>query len=1136
MLQSHLMTLVQDKQWRALLTADFLGAFNDNAFKMLVTFVVLDKSLNHPLGSLLLSLCGIVFVLPFLIFATYAGFIADRFSKNKLIIVIKFTEILIMGFAVFALTTGHLESLLILLFCMGTHSAFYGPPKYGIIPEVVQHEQLSQANGMVQMVTYAAIILGQAAGGFLTSHPQAYAISPIVFISVALLGLVFAFQVKKVAPAGIERPFNINPIKEMVSSWRLIQADNGIKLSVLGLAYFSFLGALFQLNIMVYAKEHLSLDSMGASLLMIVLAMGIGLGGLFSGKVSDQKIELGLVPLGACGLGVMALILGMSSTQLSIVIAALFCLGFSAGFYTVPINAFIQYYSNPQQRGQMLAANNFLSFSAVLLGSCAFYVFKGLLHLSPAGIFIVCGVLTLAGAIYAIKILPYNLVRLLVWTAAHTFYKVRFIHQEGIPLKGGALLIANHTSFIDAVFMTISTERPIRFMMSRDMYHWKPIQWLCRLARVIPIQKDDNPKDIVRALHVAREAIINGELVCIFPEGQLTRTGNMLKFNKGFEHIVKGLDVPIIPVHLDRMWGSVFSFSDGRLLSSWPKIIPYPVTVSVGNPMPASSAAYDVRQEIMELGAESFNHRLEDKMTLSESFFQEMRRRPFAFCVADSSGKQLNQLLTFSLSLAVSKRLKLVLVDQDKVGILLPPSIAGVLANVALGILDKVPVNINYTASKESMASIVSQCQMTTCITSRQFLEKAGISLSCECIYIEDVIKNLNALDYAKAITTTLIIPRRLAHWFIFGTFKSRDHQGLATIMFTSGSTGIPKGVMLTHANVTSNLEGLYQLLRLNDEDRMLGVLPFFHSFGFTGTLWFPLISGMGAVYHYNPLDAKMVGQLVEKHQVTILMATPTFLSTYMRRCEPEQFKSLRLVVVGAEKLKEPLARAFQEKYGVLPMEGYGCTELSPIACVNLPDYENKGVHQQASRMGTIGLPLPGIALRIVNPETGETLKCNEQGLLLVKGPNVMKGYLNQPEKTSEVIQDGWYKTGDIARMDEDGFVTITDRLSRFSKIAGEMVPHIKIEEALQQAFGEEIPVCAVTAVEDDKKGERLAVIYTKETDIDGIIDSLRKAGLPNLWIPSKDMFYKVDSLPLLGTGKLDLAQVKKTVNQFRND
>ena len=422
---------------------------------------------------------------------------------------------------------------------------------------------------------------------------------------------------------------------------------------------------------------------------------------------------------------------------------------------------------------------------------------------------------------------------------------------------------------------------------------------------------------------------------------------------------------------------------------------------------------------------------------------------------------------------------------------------------------------------------------MKIVISSKKFLEKVNIKLDCKVIYIEDLIKASSKGAKISAAIRAFAWPKRLSRRMIFGPQKNRDIDQLATIMFTSGSTGNPKGVMLTHANITSNLEGLYQIFHVQKTDVLMGVLPLFHSFGFTGTMWFPLVTGVGAVYHANPLDAKMVGRLTQKHCGTILMATPTFLNTYTRRCTEEQFDSLRLVVVGAEKLKDSISDAFTGKFGIQPMEGYGCTELSPIVSLNLPDYRDDGVRQKSYKKGKIGLPLPGIAVRILNPETYEPMDVNQNGLMQIKGPNVMKGYLSQKKLTDDVIKDGWYSTGDIANIDEEGFLMITDRLSRFSKIGGEMVPHIKIEDTIHEVVKAEEQLCVVTCVPDEKKGERLAVLHLDSIDPEEAVSHLKSSQLPNLWIPDLKMFFKVDAIPLLGTGKIDLSSVKSMALEF---
>jgi acyl-[acyl-carrier-protein]-phospholipid O-acyltransferase/long-chain-fatty-acid--[acyl-carrier-protein] ligase len=358
--------------------------------------------------------------------------------------------------------------------------------------------------------------------------------------------------------------------------------------------------------------------------------------------------------------------------------------------------------------------------------------------------------------------------------------------------------------------------------------------------------------------------------------------------------------------------------------------------------------------------------------------------------------------------------------------------------------------------------------------------------------------------------------------------------DSLATIIFSSGSTGDPKGVMLTHFNLASNIQQVSQIFMLGRSDRILGILPFFHSFGFMAALWLPAVNGAGVVYHPNPLDAQMIGALVKKYAVTFMVATPTFLQAYIRRCPPESFGSLQYVLVGAEKLPERLAQAFEDTFGIRALEGYGCTECSPVVTVNGRDFRAAGFRQVAGKRGRIGHPLPGVSVKIVDIDTGQPVAMGNTGMLLVKGPNVMKGYLGKPEKTAEVLHNGWYTTGDIALVDEDGFLTITDRLSRFSKIGGEMVPHIRIEEKLQDMADSTEQVFAVTSLPDEKKGERIAVLTTLSDQALGpVLEKLSQCDLPALWKPKANLFFYTEKLPMLGTGKTDLRGVKQVATSM---
>ena len=488
--------------------------------------------------------------------------------------------------------------------------------------------------------------------------------------------------------------------------------------------------------------------------------------------------------------------------------------------------------------------------------------------------------------------------------------------------------------------------------------------------------------------------------------------------------------------------------------------------------------------------------------------------------MADSTGRELTFGRALTGSLLLARAIRARVPDGEPIGLLLPASVGGALANVAASIAGRVPVNLNFTAGRDAMAAAIGRCGIATILTSRTLLSKAGIAQAPGMILLEDLLQETSA----AAKITTLVAARLLPASLIARCFLApADPDALATIIFSSGSTGVPKGVMLSHRNVLANIDAANALFRLGDDDVVLGVLPFFHSFGYTVTLWLPLVVGFAAAYHPNPTDAKTIGEMAATYRATLLVSTPTFCAAYARKCQREQFATLRLAIVGAERLREPIASAFKEKFGVDLVEGYGCTEMAPVVAVNVPDAAGTG-----SRPGTVGRPLPGISAKIVDPETGEGPLVGKEGLLLVTGPNQMRGYLGEPDLTRDAQRDGWYVTGDIAAIDADGFIRITDRLSRFSKIAGEMVPHMQVEERLQ-ALLQDPHTCVVTAVPDAVKGERLVALYTDpDLPAQEIWERLSHGDLPKLWIPKRDDLHIVDAIPTLGTGKVDLRAVRQ--------
>jgi acyl-[acyl-carrier-protein]-phospholipid O-acyltransferase/long-chain-fatty-acid--[acyl-carrier-protein] ligase len=726
--------------------------------------------------------------------------------------------------------------------------------------------------------------------------------------------------------------------------------------------------------------------------------------------------------------------------------------------------------------------------------------------------------------------------RILLWLFTRAFYRVTVLSPDNVPGKGGALLVSNHVSFVDLLLILACTRRFVRFLLPQDVCALWWLKPFARYLRVIPLPPESQRRELIRALHQARDTIRQGEVVGIFAENSISRIGVLLPFRREFERIMEGVDAPIIPVCLDGVWGSIFSYQKRRFFWKLPRRLPYPVTVSFGKALPPSATAFEVRSVIQELNTDAWCHRRKTMKPLHRAFVHRARRCPLRFAMADARVPKLSFGGALMKVLFLARRLRSHWAGQEMVGILLPPSVAGALVNFAALLMGKVPVNLNYTLSEEPLASCVRQCKLQTMLTSQAFLDRVKVKIPCRTLLLEEIAAQPRFGEKLLALALAWFTPAGALERAI-GREQPGSLDDLATVIFSSGSTGEPKGVMLTHYNLASNAEQLGQVLDFEPRDRFLGILPFFHSFGFTATLTAPAVMGIGVAFHPNPLDAKPIGELVRRYSLTYLMATPTFLQIYLRSCEAADFGSLRCVMASAEKLPDWLANAFEEKFGLRPVEGYGCTECSPVVTCSTHDFRAAGFRQMGSRHGSIGQPLPGVSVRIVSPDTGQPIPLGQAGLLLVRGPNVMRGYLGQPEKTAEVLRNGWYLTGDIAALDEDGFLQITDRLSRFSKIGGEMVPHGKVEEKLHEALGTNEIAFAVCGVPDPKKGERLMVLHTlPEHRLADLLKTLPQLGLPNLWVPRPNQFFHVDTIPQLATGKMDLRSIRALAARFSTE
>ena len=1189
-----------------LLLTQLLGATNDNILRWLVIGIGKDYFQGGQV-SRILALGTAVFVLPYILLAAPAGYLADRFSKRTVIVVCKAAEIVIMALAIVSICWGHVWFMLAILGLIGCQAALFGPAKLGSIPEMLEERHISVANGLIGLTTVLATMIGTTVGSVLADYTgyrgqEHWEWSALVLVGVAVAGWITSLAIAPLPGANLARRF---PWDAPQQTWRDLKtlAHTPAMLRVAyGIMFFWSLGALANLNIDQFAFEAGGEKQTQVAPLLAALVIGVGVGSVLAGVWSAGRVELGILPLGATGLVFFPLLLftvegeffkSNGDWTISYIAAGiwLFMLGCSAGLFDVPLAAYMQHNSPRDRRGSILAASNFMTFGGMLLASVAFDVMRlptepgtldnlqtyyvnepesltrsteiwreleeaqiagqplaveDLIHAHPEHeglarevfqefvgpplmtarqIFLGCGVLTIPVLIYIVCLIPQASIRFLAWLLTHTLYKVRVHQRCNLPEEGGALLVPNHVSWIDGLLLVAISPRPIRMIVSGDLVNSWWTRGIARIMGAIPIWRHSH-KGVRSALETAREALNAGELVCFFPEGRITLSGHLQKFRRGTLEIVKGTSASVIPVYIDELWGSMFTFRGGRYFRKPSGAFFRPASIWFGSPLRDVKNIHQIKQAVQDLGADAVSGRKGRMLVLPRLMLRKCRKGLFRFKVADSSGAQATggSLLMRTLILRRLLLREVLAPDEKYVGILLPPSVGAVVTNAAVTLAGRVSANLNYTVTNEVLNACIRKAGIRHVLTSKKVMEKLDLKLDAQIVLLEDFKEKVTLADKLAGVSLAYATPLAILER-ILGVHQMRGDDEL-TVIFTSGSTGEPKGVVLTNHNIGSNVEAIDQVIHLRSDDTLLGILPFFHSFGFTVTLWTVLGLEVRCVYHFTPLDAKQVGKLCGQWGVTVLLSTPTFLRSYLRRCEPEDFAKLEIVVAGAEKLPSSLCSEFEEKFGVRPVEGYGATELSPLVSVNVPPKRSQ-TNDIDCKEGTVGRPVPGVTAMIVDPDTFEILDPEVPGMLMVKGPNVMRGYLGDEAKTAEVLRDGWYVTGDIALIDKHGFIKITGRLSRFSKIGGEMVPHINIEEAIQQwvqSPEDEIVRAVVTAVPDEKKGERLIVVHTLlEKSPQEICEHLATLGMPNLWLPSPDSFLQVEQIPVLGTGKLDL-------------
>jgi acyl-[acyl-carrier-protein]-phospholipid O-acyltransferase/long-chain-fatty-acid--[acyl-carrier-protein] ligase len=720
--------------------------------------------------------------------------------------------------------------------------------------------------------------------------------------------------------------------------------------------------------------------------------------------------------------------------------------------------------------------------------------------------------------------LPYFL-ELIARFIVRLLYRVRSSGLEHFPATGGVLLIANHISYVDVCVLQVACPRPVRFLGYRGLQRSWFFNGCFDLAGVIPI----SPEQPLEAIRIAARALKAGEVVCVFPEGHISRTGQLMEIKKGFELMARQGAVPVVAAALDGLWGSVFSFAGNKYLWKSPRLLPTDVFVAFGRPKPANevSTAW-ARRELLDLGCAAFEERPRLKRHLGRECVRMLTRHPRRCAVVDlTAGRsELACGRLYAAAAVLSRRLRAT-VPEPRVGIVLPPGSGAFIANLAVMCAGKTPVNLNFTASRDAIEAS---------------LKLGGIATVISADALKAKLPNFpwpaRTVDLRAEIAATggkrAMLPWLLAAWLLpnqwcaalLGLPRLGD-RAEAGLLFTSGSSGEPKGVVLSHRNLLANCAQISSLSILPETCSLLGCLPVFHSFGFTVTLWYPMLRGCHVVTVPSPLDTRKIIEAIRDERATVFLGAPTFIRPILKKARPGELRTLDLIVTGAEKLPDELFNAFLENFHIEIHQGYGLTETTPATNINQPNppiVTSTGEFQLGKKLGSVGRLMPGMTARIIDPETGRDLPLTSTGIVLFRGANVFGGYLDDEKKTRGAFRDGWFVTGDLGRFDDDGFLFIEGRLSRFSKIGGEMVPHGTIEQKLIELFDLDQSagyVVIVTGVPDASKGEALVLLTTTDLSADGVREKLLGAGVPGLWVPK--IVRRVEKIPVLGTGKLDL-------------
>ncbi len=1020
---------------------------------------VLLKSYEGETLIVLTALINAMILLPFILLFSPSGYLSDRYAKTKVIRYAALSSIILALLITLSYAQGWFIIAFALTFLLAIQSAIYSPAKYGLIKELVGIENLGAANGIIQALTIVAILVSsilfsiifeQYYVGDKTPHLILQNIVPIgwVLVVLTIIESYLAFKLPTFEPSEpkekfeVKRYFNLDYFK---TDLKIVQSNRNIWISIIGLSIFWGVG---QLVIAAFPAHYKTMtgdeNAIIIQAILAVSAIGIVIGSLLAGRISKLHIEVGIVPLAAIGLFASLLSFAFSSQVITMGVSSIL-FGFFGGLLIVPLNATIQFFAQESEMGTILAGNNFVQNCVMvlfLLLSIAFVQFG----FNSISLFLMGAFITLVGSFYAMRELPNLFGRILLFPFLRTGYKLSVKGLAHLPQQGGVLLLGNHISWIDWLVLQIASPRTIKFVMDKNIYNRWYLRWFLQYFNIIPISGASSRGAIAQI----RERLDNGEVVALFPEGSISYNGQLGTFKKGFELAIRESDHPIIPFYLHGLWGSTFSRADEHYKIISKGASKREISVTFGQPLTANATALQVKQAVATLAFETWEETIKKLQPLQYQWLMRAKSQLRKRSIVDISGQDLNSASIITSVLLFIKALKSPLKEQKNIGILLPSSAVGSIVNMALLILGKRPVNLNYTLNSNNISEAITKADIQTVISSKKFIEKlAAKGLDITPIDFDKLItvENIKSSFTKRAKLISLFQAYLMPAWLIkMCYFKSVTIDETAIILFSNRSNSTTKCVELTHKNIMANIKQISALLNFQNRDVILNSLPIFHSFGLTVTMLLPLCEGVTMVCAPDPTDAIAIGRAAARYRTTIMFGTSTFFNLYTQtpNLHPLMFESIRMVVAGAETLTPEIKEAFKEKFALEIFEGYGTTETSPVISVNMPDRLDMDTMRPiiGNKPGSVGQGIPGTIVKIVDPDTMEELPIGTDGLIIVGGSQVMRGYLDEPDKTTEVIVkiDGvrYYKTGDKGHLDEDGFIYIIDRYNRLSKISAD--------------------------------------------------------------------------------------------------